>query len=348
MFQFHLDNEKEMREWDNYVLSHKSGTPFHLSPWIQTIYYSYKFKPLLFVEKDTNDCIIGIFPSFLINSLINGNRIVSIPFSDYGGNLFNNEIDFENLFSNFINKYEHKFKYLEIRCPLPNGSMGVRHDYYKRHMLELSSNPQDVKKKINKRTIQYSIKKAIKSGVTIEEDNTLNGVMHFYRLNALTRKKHGVPSQPKKYFINLFKNMIQSGLAYIITAKANEKTIAASMFFKFKDTIHYKYNASDPAYIKSHNPNHLLTWHAIERSCNEGYHLFDFGRTSPDNEGLMRYKKMWGAQPISCPYQYYPQIMGITSIQEDGLLYKVLTRTWKRLPYFINQIISEWLYRHMA
>lgn len=346
--QVDLKDRKEMEAWDEYVLRHPKGTPFHLSSWLHTIYQAYKFKPMLFIKKDQKDDIASLFPAFFINSYFNRKRIVSVPFSDYGGPLCSNEKKEKEFITQIIDLYGKKAKYIEIRCELNSGSCTICHDYYKRHVLELALDPDEIKKKINKKTIMYSIRKAKKNGVEIKEDNTINGVKEFYKLNEKTRTKHGVPSQPFNYFIKLYHNMIQNELAYVLLAYDNKKVIAASIFFKFKKTIHYKYNASDPKYIREKNPNHLLTWIAIKNACLDGYRYFDFGRTSPDNSGLMRYKEMWGAKTICCDYNYYPEIMGITAIKEQQIIYKMLTETWKRLPAFLARGISSRLYRHMA
>ena len=348
MFQFHLNNEKEMREWDNYVLSHSNGTPFHLSLWLKTIYKTYKFEPILFVDKDSTNSLSFIFPSFLIKSFLNGKRIVSIPFSDYGGPLCNDDSQLSEHVNSIIYDFKKRVKYFEFRCSFPSNDASVCNSYYKRHILELSKDPDEVKNKLNKRTIKYSIRKAVNSGVIIKEVNTIDGIMEFYNLNALTRKKHGVPTQPKKYFNLLYENIINNDLGFILLAYIEDKIIAASLFLKYKDTIHYKYNASDPKYMKSYKPNHLLTWTAIKKACIEGYKYFDFGRTSPDNKGLMRYKQMWGANPIDCEYNYYPEAMGVNSIQEDKLIYKILTNSWRLLPTFIDRRIGNFLYKHMG
>ena len=343
-----INDQKEMEVWDDHVLMHPKGTPFHLSSWLKTIHQTYKFQPLLFMKKNNQNSISGIFPAFYVKNFLNRNKIVSIPFSDYGGPLCVNGIKEEEFISNIINLYANNSKYIEVRCDLNTGSCTICHDYYKKHILKLSTNPDDIKKRINKKTIQYSIRRAKKSGIRIRENNTLEGLKEFYKLNEKTRTKHGVPAQPFKYFINLYHNMILKNLAYLLLAYDNEKVIAASIFIKFKDTIHYKYNASNPKYLKEKKPNHLLTWYAIKNACTNGYKYFDFGRTSPDNYGLMRYKEMWGAETICCNYNYYPEIIGITTVKERQIIYKILTNTWKRLPLFIARGISARLYRYMA
>lgn len=59
--------------------------------------------------------------------------------------------------------------------------------------------------------------------------------------------------------MNMFHNMISKGHASILLAIWDSKTIAAGIFIKFKKTIYYKYNVSNPLYMSKKAPNHLLT-----------------------------------------------------------------------------------------
>ena len=136
--------------------------------------------------------------------------------------------------------------------------------------------------------------------------------------------------------------------AFILLAKYAQKVIAAGLFLKFKKTIYYKYNASDPAFSSKLSPNHLLTWSAIERACLEGFEYFDFGRTAPDNRGLMRYKEMWGVKPVDIEYHYYPNITGVTSTKESNFLFKVATRIWSVLPNPLVNRIGPMIYKYMT
>jgi len=346
--KFSFYNKSEMRQWDDFVKSHPKGSPFHLLSWIRTIQETYSFEPLLYVYKNGNGNISSVFPFFLIRSLFTGTRIVSLPFSDYCGPLCNDQDEETELLGKITEEHKDQVRYIEIRSVLSDSCGFVCHNYYKRHVLELFPDLSQLMKKIEKRTLRYSIKKAQKSGVEIREGNTLRDLDEFYRLNRLTRKKHGVPSQPLKYFKYLFEYMISKGTASILLAIWDSRVIAATLFLKFKETIYYKYSVSDPEYLSLKTPNHLLTWHAIQQASSEGYRFFDFCRTSPDNRGLMRYKEMWGAIPSDLPYYYYPKVKGTTSMEGGGLPYRILTKAWRSLPDAIVEIIGPKIYKHMA
>lgn len=343
-----LDNEFETRRWDEFVEAHPKGSPYHLSSWIRTIQKTYGYRPLLYVCKGGSGRISGVFPCFRVKGLFKMPRIVSIPFSDYCGPLFKHQDELAKMCYSTIEKHRNSVDYFEIRSPLPHLDGLVDHNYYKINVLDLSPDPPEVKKRLNKKTIQYSIRKAIRAGVTIKEENSKRGMREFCRLNELTRKKHGVPSQPKLFFSNIFEQIIAKKRGFILLAMYDAMPVAAGLFLKFKNTVYYKYSASDPQYLSQKTPNHLLTWHAIEQACLTGYRSFDFGRTSQDNTGLIRYKEMWGAESRDLPYCYYPEIKGATARKESDLVYRVMTSLWRRLPDAIIAKLGPMIYKYLG
>ena len=348
MLTVSLYDKTQMDLWDTFVESHPNGTPYHLSCWLRTIHETYSFKPFLYVVKKNNGGISGILPLFLIKSWISNNRLVSLPFSDCGGPLFLDQADEAELLKNIIHEHGKSVNYIEMRSKLTEGSNFIVYNHYKRCVLDLTPGMSVVRKKLEKRTIQYSIRKAEKIGVEIKEENSRVGMDEFYRLNMLTRKKHGVPCQPKIFFDKLLENVISKGHGFILLAFYDSKAVASSLFMKCNNTIHYKYNASDPDYMKKVAPNHSLTCQAIRLGYQRGFKCFDFGRTSPDNQGLMRYKKLWGSKVIDIPHYYYPQIKGASSTEESSGMYRRLTNVWRSLPNPIIAKIGPMIYKHTA
>jgi len=336
------------KRWDDFVKSHPSGSIYHSSPWFEILNHTYSLTPFYYSSIDGNNELIGIIPLFLIKSFLTGNHMVSLPFSDFCDPIFLNVEDKEKCLEKIIQLHHNQVKYFEIRSTeISNGNL-PSHNYYKLHRLDLSDDPGEIMQKIDKRTVHYSIRKALREGIEIKEENSVRGIREFYRLNILTRKKHGVPPQPFEFFKNILDVLILKKMGSILLAVYEGRAIAAGIFLNFKDTVYYKYNASDPAYLSKKTPNHLLTWHAIEHACLNGYRFFDFGRTSPDNKGLIRYKEMWGAYPVDLPYYYYPKVMGVTSKEEMSFSYHFFTRLWKSLPNPIAEKFGPIVYRHIS
>jgi CelD/BcsL family acetyltransferase involved in cellulose biosynthesis len=343
-----LSDDAAMKIWDAFVESHPAATPSHLSCWLRSIHSTYSFEPLLYIAKGPDGEIVGVFPLFKITNPLSRAHIVSLPFSDYGGPLCINPVIEAHMVQNVRSKYDRKVKYLEIRGMLKEPDGFLPYNYYKSHVLDLRQGVDAIQHKIDKKTILYSVRKAEKAGVSIRQENTRAGLDEFYRLNNLTRRKHGVPSQPRSFFKNLFSCMIAENRGFILTAFHDSQIIAASIFLTVAKKIHYKYNASDPTLLKKFSPNHLLTWHAIQWGVKHGYESLDFGRTSPDNEGLIRYKNMWGMEDRDLLYYYYPRVKGAVSTKESGLGYRLMTSMWRHVPLGIMEMMSPVIYKHLG
>jgi CelD/BcsL family acetyltransferase involved in cellulose biosynthesis len=334
--------------WDDYVSRHPRATPCHLSAWLWAIHATYSFEPLLYTVKDDGGALQGVFPLFRIRGAFTGVRVVSLPFSDYGGPLCNDQIVEEELVRHVRGECQNGIRYLEIRGGLARPGDLLPYNYYKRHVMDLRAGIGALQNKFDKKTIQYSIRKAEKAGVVIKQDNTRAGLEAFYRLNNLTRRKHGVPSQPHAFFENLYSRMIAAKAGFILVAEHDSTVAAASLFLTVARQIHYKYNASDPALLKKLSPNHLLTWHVITWGVENGYQSLDFGRTSPDNQGLIRYKNMWGMEDQDIPYYYYPRVKGAVATKESGISYRLATSMWRHLPLPVMEFSSSILYKHLG
>ena len=112
-------------------------------------------------------------------------------------------------------------------------------------------------------------------------------------------------------------------------------------------TLRYAYGASDPGALHL-APNNLLFWEAIAWGCEQGFSVFDFGRTERDNQGLMQFKRGWGGTETPLPYYYSPQIAGLASTSRRSWKYRVFTSCWRVLPLGISAPLGRALYRHLG
>ena len=156
------------------------------------------------------------------------------------------------------------------------------------HVLKIDKAEKEIFKSFSENT-KRNIKKAQKEKVIIKLRNDEEGIRVFYKMQCETRKKHGLPPQPYKFFLNLLKLIVFQGMCDILLAKHNGKFIAGAVYLKIGKKILYKFGAS---FSKYHHlrANHFIMWEAIRRHRLEGYENFDFGRTEFENEGLRRFK----------------------------------------------------------
>lgn len=331
-------------EWEVYVKNHPDGLIYHLPAWKQVIEESFHFKPYYLFALNDDGKLCGFLPLFYINSIITGNRLVSLPFTHICGPLADSETIIEEL----VNRAKElalslKCKYLEIRMLKPSLPNLLVNDYFSTYILELAE-PQVVWKKLHPKGVRWAINKAIKDGVTIRLENTTKGLNAFDGLNQQTKKKLGVPAHPSYFLKNIVDKLGEYTNIYL--ADAQGRTIAGLVALNYKDTVCYAYGASDAKYLNYH-PNDLLIWQTIQECCNARYRYFDFGKTSPDDEGLVRFKKHWGTETKQLYYYYWPKIPKLISSNRNGVRYKVITGIWRRLPLALTKKISSFVFKHI-
>ena len=80
---------------------------------------------------------------------------------------------------------------------------------------------------------------------------------------------------------------------------------------------------------------------------NKGYKIFDFGRTSIANEGLMKFKGYWGTIAIDLPQYYYPENVGMKE-GENSIGYKFIKKICENAPDSVVRLVGRFCYRHMG
>jgi len=95
--------------------------------------------------------------------------------------------------------------------------------------------------------------------------------------------------------------------------------------------------------------NQALYWKALQIGIDDGRKIYDIGKTSPFAEGLIAYKKRWGAQELETPCFYYPCLRGVSSLNnEEKLTYKLMTFMWRNMPDWLLRIGARFAYRHLG
>jgi len=172
--------------------------------------------------------------------------------------------------------------------------------------------------------------------------------VRYYQLHLQTRcKKHGMPAQPQRYFFELWDTFAGNGTLQLLLAEYEGAIIAGMVLFVSGPTIRYAYGASDERYLYL-APNDLLMWTAIKLGCTLGCQTLDMGRTACDNQGLMEFKRRWGALKEPLPYYYFPHVAGLASTSESSWKYRLLTTCWKQLPLPLAGSLGGYLYKHLG
>jgi hypothetical protein len=174
----------------------------------------------------------------------------------------------------------------------------------------------------------------------------LEDVRAFYALHCETRRKHGLPPQPFRFFECLHQHVISEGLGTVFLAYHNGAIVAAALFVHANGRVTYKFGASDEQEL-SLRPNNLLMWEAICHFRAAKFHQWSFGRTSGDNGGLRRFKLGWGARESMLNYFRFDLSHNVfTPAAERAVGWH--NQVFRHLPLSLSRLCGHFLYRHMG
>jgi len=329
--------------WDDLILSKPDYSIFHSSAWAEVLQDSYGYRPNYFtiIEKDKLSALVPIME---VKSLLTGTRGVSLPFTDFCEPILDNGVKFGEVFDE-IAQHGRKcgWKFVEFR-----GGQGILQEApssetFLSHMLDLSRGEEKVLSGLRDST-RRGTKKATAEGVEVTINNSVGGMEVFFRLNSLTRKRHGLPPQPFNFFKHLYDRIISRNLGFVITALFKGEPIAGAIFLTFGEKAVYKYGASDLEY-QNLRANNLVMWEAIRRCCQQGFKSLSFGRTEPENTGLIQFKSGWGTteKPISY-YRYDLKMESFVGARSNGM--EIYNKIFRSMPLPILNRLGALFYRH--
>jgi len=356
MAQISLSDSQQTSLSDSHrstLLEQQVSESFYYNPaWLDLIARLYRYKVIPLTTTNATGQVTGFLPFCSMQSRLTGRRLVALPFSDHCPLLAEDEASANELLDQAILlAREEKAQYLELRSGnndvLTKRTDMVAGNLYVRWLMPLTTDPSTVWSSLRK-PVQRQIKKSQSLGVQVRTSQQREELAHYYRLHLQTRsKKHGMPAQPQRFFFELWDIFAASGKMQLLLAEYQGTIIAGMILLASGTTVRYAYGASDERYLHL-APNNLLMWSAITWGCTQGYQTLDMGRTACDNEGLMEFKRRWGAIKEPLPYYYYPHIAGLATTSEQSWKFCLLTKCWKRLPLQIAEPLSGYLYRHLG
>jgi len=232
---------------------------------------------------------------------------------------------------------------MELRCEFPHQPALRTHSRHVLHTIRLDVDSDAVFGRFQPMH-RRNIRVAEKKGVRIERGNRRQDLEAFYRLHLETRRRQGVPIQPRRFFDLLGRDLLEQGLGSVLSAYKEEQCIAAAIFLHWHQTLIYKFGASATDGL-SLRPNNLLFWTAIRWGCENGYTVFDMGRTDLANAGLRAFKSGWGAEETPLVYSS-TSADAEQSISEKAM--PAVQAVIRNSPLWVCRAAGEMLYKHFG
>ena len=333
--------------WPKFLERHSKTSVFHTPNWLQALHRTYGYEPLVYALTRANELTSGIV-FCRIKSWFTGLRAVSLPFSDYCQPLVSESVDFIELLTVIQKDRElEDWKYIELRPTVPDRcvleEMGFsEYDTVYTHKLDLRPDLETIFRSLHKSQVQRAILKSQKI-LSYEEGRSDALLEKFFRLQVLTRRKHGLPPQPLVWFRNLMDCLGDS--IKIRVASKDDQPVASIITLFFKDTMVYKYGCSDSRFSRFGGMS-LLFWNAIKEAKAAGASDFDFGRSDYNNKGLIAFKDHWGTSRSTLTYHRFPATRHQNS--DERLLTRIAKQTFGHLPDCVLTAAGRRLYRHLG
>jgi len=338
-----IANPLNYNGWDEKLLASRECTIFHSTAWAKVLSETYQCHPVYFILPGKDKFSI-IVPVMEIKSRLTGYRGVSLPFTDYCDPIINNEYTpFEIISAILKHGKEVGWKYYEQRGINGFDARIIPSINFYRHVLVLDKNYENLYRNL-KESYRRNIKKSIKGNVIISIHNSIASMKEFFRLQCITRKRHGLPPQPYEFFKKIHEHVISKDYGMIIFASYNGSKIAGAVFLHFGDKVIYKFGASEIKY-QHLRANNLIMWEAIKTYAEKGYKNLSLGRTSLYNEGLRRFKLGWGSKEDILHYYRYNLIKEqfvVKRSNETGIHNTI----FRNMPIVLSRFIGSKLYKH--
>lgn len=324
--------------WTAFVGSHPQAIPFHHPEWGRLLADCYGFDAFaLAVAGESGDLVAGV-PVIETRSPLGRRRWISLAFSDFCPPLGDGEL------GGLLDEERRRagIAALEIRDELP-GHEG--REVAVLHTLALDASPDELFTRFHKSQVQRNVRRAEKEGVQVRRSNSKQDLVDvFYDLHLRTRRRQGVPVQPRRFFRLVWERMIEPGRGFVSIAEFDGTPVAGAVFLRWGSAATYKFGASEPEFLRL-RPNHLIFWDAIRAFAEDGVTTLDFGRTNLENRGLREFKSGWGA--VETPLVYTVLGEGVPEVGR-GRVGKALGAVIRRSPPSVCRFLGERLYKYAA
>ncbi|HZM05589.1 MAG TPA: GNAT family N-acetyltransferase [Candidatus Saccharimonadales bacterium] len=332
--------------WDSLLAPHASASIFHGAGWARVLHETYGHTPVYLCQFDGGK-LVALLPIMEVSSRLTGRRGVSLPFTDFCPALKANDQNASALYHAAMTEGQKRgWKYLECRSDDEDWTNASTSLSFYGHVIDLRGGVDEVFKRLDS-SVRRGIRKAEGAGLQVEFSSSRQAMQTYYALHCQTRRRHGLPPQPFRFFENIQRYVLEPGQGFVVTVRLKEQPIAAGMFFCYGRQGLYKFGASDFAFQQL-RPNNLMMWAGIRHCVELGMTSLHLGRTSLGNEGLRRFKMGLGATEEVVKYSKYDFLSKQFVTDVDRAEGGWFNRVFASLPLPFLRLAGQMLYPHLS
>ncbi len=359
-----LADDSDAEAWNDFVVRNAVdgySSVYNLFEWRKVLVDTYHYVPYYLIAENEKG-ITGCFPLMHVKGSLFKDRLISIPFADYGCGPCVQDQNMEALTA-LLNKAKEIATELngysiEIFSPEPWISevlckVGYQKIYdYCAIKLDLGRSNEDIWLGLGKK-VRNGIRKAEKSGVRISMEDNEETLEAIYKMHVNNMMNLGTPPHSKSFFKEMFLQLSSKGLVKNFFAEFKNEKVAAISILIYDSRVRWG-TGVQLAEHRSLNPLSLLLWNAIKWANDNGYKSFDFGGSRP-NSGNFSFKKKWihkdgaNGQVVNLSHLYFFLKESGKAVDIRDPTYERLSKLWKTfIPESISRIIGPWIRKQIA
>lgn len=342
----------DAEKWNSLVEKSPYASAYHLWDWGEVLSSTYGYeRHYLAALKD--DELIGVLPLVHVKSIFFGNRLISLPFCEYGCPLTDCELDTQETkevtqklvgataeLASVLN-----VEYVEIRnCEVPVVKDVLLAEGYSENVkyltfrIDLTNPSETLWKSLNKKT-RNAVRKAMKRRVEVKEVTGEEKLKAYYKLYLSTQKRHGSPPNSFKLLEKIYDAFSCKNKAKVLLAESDGRPIAGIITFCHNNVIYWWGNVTHSEYRRL-NPTNLLLWNTIEWGANNGYQMLDLGRTRKETT-IYHFKSGWGGKEVFLTdYVYFLDSKKMELPDPMRTRYAYLSKVWSFMPTSLTKRIG--------
>ena len=327
--------------WARLVDRCPQASIFHHPAWLGLLAEQYRYPVAAAAVFDAAGEPVAGLPLALVASRLTGRRLVALPFSDVCPPLLapGTHSDALQLLARAV-EAERRRRDLPLIVRAPFAQLDRPVDRFHLHVVDLRGGLAEAERCYASRTRRH-VRKARRLGVEIRRRVDPEALEEFYALHLRTRRRLGVPTQPKA-FVRALAGLFDRGLGFVAVARFEGEPIAASVFLRTGRNLTYKYGASDERYLHT-RPNNLIFADVIKSACDEGLTTLDLGRTDLGQDGLSAFKRSLGATEELLAYTYRGSAPEPSTPSPAR---RAVAAVIRKSPPVVGRAIGKVFYRH--
>jgi len=297
----------------------------HAPEWASIIQRTYGHTPLYLHAVDT-DGQPGLLPAFVVRRPLAGTIVTSMPFLDGGGPSASPALAAGLVERLLAEARRVGATAVEIRSSVRLGIRWAPAEHKVNLILALPGAPAGLWNGFDK-GVRNQVRKAERSGLSIVTGG-LDRLDAFYGVFVGRMRELGSPVHARAFFVSILEAFGER--ARVVLVQKGSTTVGGLMALMVRDAVVVPWAACATEH-RALCPNMLLYWETIRTACADGFHEFDFGRSTRDS-GTYKFKRQWGADEHPLFWYTIPLRDGRRVAAEPSATVTRLSGVWRRLP----------------